>query len=174
MHCCKTSPYTFEAHLTTWFSCYKVTVLSHTHIGDSKYSPIAGNSLPSCLIRLERKRCCILIILTRRYRVMHIHDDVIKWKHFSRYWLFVRRIHLSAVNSPHKDQRRRAFMFSFICAWTNSWVNKVNNRDAGDLKRHRNHYDVTVLMRQLSRPSRQVMACGLFGAKLLSVNIELK
>ena len=30
------------------------------------------------------------------------HDDVIKWKHFPRYWLFVRRIHRSSVNCPDK------------------------------------------------------------------------
>ena len=40
------------------------------------------------------------------------HDDVIKWKHFPRYWPFVRGIHLSPVNSPHKGQWRRALMFS--------------------------------------------------------------
>ena len=28
-------------------------------------------------------------------------DDVIKWKHFPRYWPFVRGIHRSPVNSPH-------------------------------------------------------------------------
>ena len=33
-------------------------------------------------------------------------------------------------------------MFSLICAWTNGWV---NNQDAGDLRRHRDHYDVTVM-----------------------------
>ena len=32
------------------------------------------------------------------------HDDVIKWKHFLRYWPFVRGIHRSLVNSPHKGQ----------------------------------------------------------------------
>ena len=32
------------------------------------------------------------------------HDDVIQWKHFPRYWLFVQGIHRSAVNSPHKCQ----------------------------------------------------------------------
>ena len=30
------------------------------------------------------------------------HDDVIKWKHFPRYWSFMRGIHRSPVNSPHK------------------------------------------------------------------------
>ena len=43
------------------------------------------------------------------------HDDVIKWKHFLRYWPFVRGIHRSPVNSPHKGQWRGAFMFSLIC-----------------------------------------------------------
>ena len=41
------------------------------------------------------------------------HDDVIKWKHFPRYWPFVRGIHRSPVNSPHKGQWRGALMFSF-------------------------------------------------------------
>ena len=44
-----------------------------------------------------------------------IHDDVIKWKHFPRYWPFVRGIHRSPVNSPHKGQWRRALMFTLIC-----------------------------------------------------------
>ena len=39
------------------------------------------------------------------YRVIAaIHDDVIKWKHFPRYWSFVRGIHRSPVNSPRKGQ----------------------------------------------------------------------
>ena len=61
---------------------------------------------------------------------------------FSQYWLFVRGIHRLPVNSPLKDQWRGALMFSLICAWSNGWV---NIRDAGDLKRHRAHYDVTVM-----------------------------
>ena len=45
------------------------------------------------------------------------HDDVIKWKHFPRYWPFVREIHRSPVNFPHKGQWRGALMFSVICVW---------------------------------------------------------
>ena len=41
--------------------------------------------------------------------------DVIKWKHFPRYWPFVWGIHQSRLNSPHKGQRRGAFIFSLIC-----------------------------------------------------------
>ena len=31
-----------------------------------------------------------------------VHDDAIKWKHFPRYWPFVREIHRSPMNSPQK------------------------------------------------------------------------
>ena len=51
--------------------------------------------------------------------------------------------HRSPVNSPYKSQWRGALMFPSICAWTNGWV---NNRDAGDLRRHRAHYNVTVMV----------------------------
>ena len=71
-----------------------------------------------------------------------MHDEVIKWKHFPLYWPIVRGIHRSPVNSPHKVQWRGALMFSLVCAWTNGFV---SNRDAGDLRRHRAHYDVTVM-----------------------------
>ena len=40
---------------------------------------------------------------------VYSHDDVIKWKHFPRYWPFVRGIHRSPVNSPHKGQETRSF-----------------------------------------------------------------
>ena len=74
------------------------------------------------------------------------HDDVIKWRHYPRYWPFVRGIHQPPVNSAHKGQWHGALMFSLICAWINYWV---NYREAGDLRRHRVHYDVTVMTRKL-------------------------
>ena len=76
-------------------------------------------------------------------RAIQNHDDVIKWKHFPRYWPFVQGIHRSPVNSLHKGQWRWALLFSLICFWINGWV---NNREAGDLRRYRTHYDVTVMM----------------------------
>ena len=48
----------------------------------------------------------------------------------------------SPVNSPHKGQWRGA-LFSLIYARINGWV---NNGDASDLRRHRAHYDVTVMI----------------------------
>ena len=74
--------------------------------------------------------------------LLYFHDDVIKWKHFPCYWPFVRGIHRSPVNSPHKGQWRGAKMVSLICARINGWV---NHREAGDKRRHRAHYDVTVM-----------------------------
>ena len=49
----------------------------------------------------------------------------------------------SPVNSPHKGQWSGALMLSLICAWINGGV---NNRDAGDLRRQRAHYDVNVML----------------------------
>ena len=75
-------------------------------------------------------------------KITPMHDDVIKLKHFPRNWPFVRGIHRSPVNSPHKGQWRVALMFSLIWVWING---SVNNRKAGDLRRYRFHYDVTVM-----------------------------
>ena len=36
-------------------------------------------------------------------------------------------------------------MFALICIWINDWV---NNREAGDLRRYRGHYDVIAMQGQ--------------------------
>ena len=68
---------------------------------------------------------------------------------FLHYSPFVRGIHWSPVNSPHKGQWRGALMFSSICASINAWV---YNREAGDLRHHYTHYDIIVIMQ--SSPSQ--------------------
>ena len=56
------------------------------------------------------------------WKIQIPHDDIIKWKHFRRYWPFVRGIHRSPVNSPRKGQWRGALVFSLICALSKpSW-----------------------------------------------------
>ena len=80
------------------------------------------------------------------------YDDLIKWKRFPCYWPFVRGIHRSPVNSPHKGQWHGPLIFSLICAWINYWV---NNREAGDLRHHRAHYDVNVMPFSMTMSSHE-------------------
>ena len=45
-----------------------------------------------------------------------LHDDDIKWKHFPRYWPFVRGIHRSTVNFPSQRPVTRSFDgFFYLC-----------------------------------------------------------
>ena len=73
-------------------------------------------SVPSMLLMFKTKNTSVN------------HDDVIKWTIFPRYWPFVRGIHRSPVNSPHKGQWHGATMFC------------LNKR----LRRHRAYYDASV------------------------------
>ena len=82
------------------------------------------------------------------------HDDVINWKHFLHYWPFVRGIHRSRWIPSTKASDGRALMFSLICARINGWV---NNREAGDLRRHRGHYDVNVMLCCMETPFDDVV-----------------
>ena len=82
------------------------------------------------------------------------HSDVIKWKYFPCYWPFVRGIHQSPVNSPHKVLWRGTLMFSLICAWANGWV---NYHYVGDLIRHCAHDDVTVMKASITPVRRHSM-----------------
>ena len=50
---------------------------------------------------------------------------------------------ICAGNSPVTGQWRRALIFSLICVWINGWL---NNRETGDLRCHRAHYDVIVMI----------------------------
>ena len=113
---------TFQLHRT--YTCSLEAVASspglHTHITHSSYSK--SWSLNKIIDILEAT-----------------YDDVIKWKNLTRYWPFVR----SPVNSPHNGQWRVALVFSLICAWMNG---SVSNREAGDLKSHLTHHDVTVMI----------------------------
>ena len=57
----------------------------------------------------------------------------------------------------HKGQWRGALMFSLICVWINGWV---KNREVGDLRRHRAHYDVIVMKTGLHDPTPIARWCG--------------
>ena len=83
-----------------------------------------------------------------------LHDDVVNWRHFPRYWPFVRGIHRSPMNSPHKGQWRGTLMFSLICAWINRWV---NNGEVGNLRRYHAHCDVIVMLKPIDLVQRNTI-----------------
>ena len=97
-----------------------------------------------------RGKCFIILgELSKRFLWYRIFADVniislyVKyfawWRHqmetFSTLPAPVRWIHRWPVNSPHKGQWRGTLMFSFICV--------------GDLRRHRAHYDITVMVSEI-------------------------
>ena len=112
----------------TWKMCVKViSIIPQQNIKDKACAYFIG-----CTVAFWRWR---FFIPLRR------HDDVIKWKHFPRNWPFAGNSPVP-VNSPHNGQWRGALVFSLICVWINDWA---NNREAGDLRRHRGHYNVNVM-----------------------------
>ena len=77
-----------------------------------------------------------------------LHEDVIKWKHFSALLAICAGNPPVTGEFPSERPVTRSFDISLIIAWTNGWV---SNRGAGDLRRHPIHYDVTVMeLTQLS------------------------
>ena len=113
-----------------------VTLFQITHVSWNAAVSLVARIV--CFLPISRSYCTRTILVTRD---VHRHDDVIKWKHFPRYWPFVRGIHRSRW-IPHTKASDGALMFSLICVWINCWV---NSREAGDLRRHRGHYDVSVM-----------------------------
>ena len=69
------------------------------------------------LFRTQQLNSTIVVKLWYSSSYLRMHDDVIKWEHFPRDWPFVRGIHRSPLNSPHKGQWRGVLMFSLICIW---------------------------------------------------------
>ena len=103
------------------------------------------------------------------YRVM-IRPVIItdQWYTFSNmsmprlkqwHWILDVIKYLSPVNSSHKGQRPGALMFSLISVWINSYI---TNREAGDFRRYRAHYDVIVMT------SSHGVTCGDFGKNAVS------
>ena len=97
---------------------------------------------PFDILRSERNDECVINDISKGEGGQEVaggHDDVIKWKHFPRNWPFVRGIHRSIPRTKASDAELWCFL---ICVWINDWV---NNREAGDLRRYRGHYDVIVM-----------------------------
>ena len=63
-----------------------------------------------------------------------IRDDVIKWKHFPRYWPFVRGTQRSPMDSPHKGQCRSVP------------DKQLSKQSRTNLRRHRAHYHTIAIL----------------------------
>ena len=98
-----------------------------------------------------------IIYMVRQYsHFIQTKSDTFNWLVFfsySAWWrhqveTFSALLAICAVNSPvtgefpHKNQWRGAVMFSLICASIKGWINNV---EAGDLRRRRALYDVSVM-----------------------------
>ena len=88
---------------------------------------------------------CIIESLTQCWGSLHLIPQP-WWCHqmetFSASLALCAGIHRSPGNSLHKGQWRGVLIFT----WTNG---RLNNRDVGDLRCHRAHYDVTVMTTSL-------------------------
>ena len=128
--------YPYLCALSNWYiqlDYLRISVLNSLIIITRIFKPdfrLVGSAATSQIKRHARKS-----LLT--------HDDVINGNIFRVSGLFVRGIHWSPVNSPHKGQWLGALIFSLICAWINGLV---KNCEAGNLRRHRAHYDVIVML----------------------------
>ena len=135
----------FLWHTGHWQILLNILWLSHTiwrHRSMSALAQLmASKPLPEAMLTYHY--WCPVGFILQNHRLpikLRRTKNVSWWPHqmenFPRYWPFV-------VNSPHKGQWRGALMFSLICDWINGWI---NNREAGDLRCHRAHYDVIVMM----------------------------
>ena len=115
-----------------WPFCLSLNVLTQEIMWHSIFDAHHKNYLALLL-------CLCSTILT----LLLYHDDAIQWKLFST--LLVICTEKSRLNGEFPAQRpvMLSLMFSLICAWINGWV---NNREAGDLRCHHAHDDITVML----------------------------
>ena len=147
------------------FDLFKVTAMAKVKIGVHIWGNLAIN--PYICFSLRGNQTTSIV------GRVSIHDDIIKWKHFPRYWRFVRGIHRWPVNSPHKGQWCWALMFFVMCVWINSWV---NNHEAGDFRCHHAHYDVTVMRKSmlLVKLQKRRVAMYLILWPMTTINMHMK
>ena len=113
----------------------------------------------SCHLGILHRATIHIIIMRNLTKVYHMSSlelypdhDVIKWKHFPRYWPFVWEFTGNGwiFLTKASDAELRCFIFILSAPWINGWV---NNHKAGDLRCHRAHYDIIVMTsHDLSRP----------------------
>ena len=111
------------------------------------------NTKISLLIILKTGSCCNLIIgatFVVLGEILSLENPYIdlfsRWRHqmeiFSALLALCARKSPVTCDFPSQRPVKRSFDVSLIWAWMHG---RVNNREAGDLRRHRAHYDVIVM-----------------------------
>ena len=88
-----------------------------------------------------------------------IHDDVIIWRHFPRYWPFVRGIHWSRWIPRTKASDAEHWYFL--------WSAPEYRVEAGDLRRHSTNYDVIAIISYNSKSFDDPKSCVVIRNKML-------
>ena len=154
------SPYTPRLFFGMCIHFNYLSSLFHWHVqdlhdNDNMFSELSINIMRN-ILRCSSAIADCLQMDTKLVCKGQPHDDVIKWKHFPRDWPFVREFtgyrRIPLTKASHAE------------LW---WINgSVKNREAGDLRRHRAQYDVTVMydhlvcllnLRWISQPSLDIV-----------------
>ena len=137
-----------------WNGTIASPFLAINHMGSSWYHLVCQLTFHNCTCqrwwRLMTGRVAYYLpyIVCKLGMIAHIHSLIDKkWGHhqmetFSALLALVRGIHRWIIFTKASDAE--LWWVFFICAWIDSFV---NNRKAGDLRRHRVQYDVTVMTR---------------------------
>ena len=133
-----------------WFVWWAYMVLWHSFVlhiffylfvprNTNKISHSLTHSIRGATCHLNRRHIMAVQCLVLMLSYYDCHSTGYPWlRHkqetlFLRYWPFVRGIHQSPVNSLPKASDAELSCFLLICSWLKGWV---NNREAGDLRRH--------------------------------------
>ena len=92
-----------------------------------------------CLYSIIMRIWCLTLVLPCSITEYH---DVIKRKHFPRYWPFCGEFTGHRWITLTKASDAELWCPLWSAPWINGWV---KNREAGDLRRHFAHYDVIVM-----------------------------
>ena len=103
--------------------------------------------LPDVWIFCQWTRCLKFMLPETQYISWNIHTLDLVVLHFPRNWPVVRGMASCAGNSPVTGElpAQKPVTRSFAVFFDLRLNKRVNNREAGDLRRHRGHYDVIVI-----------------------------
>ena len=121
-----------------------ILALEHTHIHSRAHTHIYIYYTLLILVQYGHNKVALMWLKTARPEQNDLYSHMMTSSNRN---IFRVTGFCAANNSPHKGQWRGPLMFSFICVSINGWV---NNHEAGDLRRYRAHYEVTIMTRRSS------------------------